>query len=82
MTFSTFNEAAEAVSQFIRTGEGEFGELALALYSLQFENVPAYRDLCLARRVSHARAPLGRRVAGKLAVALIPLVALANDFYR
>jgi len=52
MTFSTFNEAAEAVSQFIRTGEGEFGELALALYSLQFENVPAYRDLCLARHVS------------------------------
>ena len=52
MTFSTFNEAAEAVSQFIRTGEGEFGELALALYSLQLENVPAYRDLCLARHVS------------------------------
>ena len=52
MTFSTFNEAAEAVTQFIRTGEGEFGELALALHSLQLENVPAYRDLCLARHVS------------------------------
>ena len=52
MTFSTFNEATEAVTQFIRTGEGEFGELALALHSLQVENVPAYRDLCLTRHVS------------------------------
>jgi hypothetical protein len=52
MIFSTFNEATEAVTQFIRTGEGEFGELALALHSLQVENVPAYRDLCLSRHIS------------------------------
>jgi len=52
MTFSTFNEAAEAVSRFIRNGEGRFGELALALFTLQLKHVPAYRDLCRARHVS------------------------------
>jgi len=52
MKFSTFNEATDAVMQMIRGGEGDFNQLALALFSLQKEHVPAYRDLCQTHSVT------------------------------
>ena len=52
MKFSTFNEATDAVMQMIRAGEGDFNHLALALFALQKEHVPAYRDLCQTRSIT------------------------------
>ncbi len=52
MKFSTFNDATDAVRQMIRSGEGDFNQLALALFALQKEHVPAYRDLCQTKPVT------------------------------
>lgn len=59
---STYALYAERLRKFIArpstsgvpTAEGEFNQLALELFALQFENVPAYRRLCLAKSVSPA----------------------------
>lgn len=46
----TFSEAAERIRRFIEgNSSSDFRELALALFRLQFANVPSYRRFCEAR---------------------------------
>lgn len=39
------------IERFLRTGEGEFNELALELFAYQFEHVGPYQTFCQAQRV-------------------------------
>jgi phenylacetate-coenzyme A ligase PaaK-like adenylate-forming protein len=53
--FCSFKEFSSALLEFINSGQDDsarFNELALALFRLQFENVPAYRALCLKRNAN------------------------------
>lgn len=52
MNLTHFQEAIDAVGNFIRTGDGQFDALALALFRLQAEQVPTLKHLCKARGIN------------------------------
>src|SRR5271168_3268530 len=55
MDGSQFTAYAARLKSFIARSESnaaEFNQLALALFALQFECVPIYRELCLSRNVT------------------------------
>src|ERR1700733_3170336 len=50
--YAAFSSRLKAFMARSETDETEFNRLALDLFTLQFETVPIYRELCLSRRIT------------------------------
>lgn len=51
MIFQSYTEAADAVTRFIQSGDGDFNTLALTLFHLQTKHVPILKSVCTSKKI-------------------------------